>query len=95
MQPAVVLAHCSVVSLVQVEVVAPLEKQVVAVVVCILELGNDVHVVDADVDADVRVATPPEVSGLRRVGDVELLLQVFSVVQILGQNIAGELNFQP
>ena len=61
----------------------------------VLELRNDVYIVYADVDADVRIASPPEVGCLWRVGDVELLFQVFRVVQILGQNISGELNFQP
>ena len=62
--PAVVLADSSVVAFVNVEVIFLFEEQVVTLVIDVFELRNDVYIVYADVDADVRVATPPEVGRL-------------------------------
>jgi len=60
---------------------------VVAVVVDVLVLGNQMNVEDADVDAQSRLTVPVEVRRLRRVRHVVGRLQVAGVVQVFEHHV--------
>jgi len=68
---------------------------VVAVMVDVLVFGNQMHVEDADVDAQSRLAIPERVVRLRSVGDVVGGLETACTVQVLHEHVTGRLHSQP
>ena len=66
---------------------------IVTVVRQVAVLGDQMHVEDADVDAQAGLAVPVEVRRLRGVRDVVGRLEVPRAVEILGEHVAGSLDF--